>query len=244
MSLPNVKEDLESLLTEHNVAIESGYTRVLETLNRVGFSYSTPAMYGMACTLFSSKELIAFNLLQNAIDEAKGAARVNIIADRYAPEELKKMMKRHVGDELKHSRQFADMIPLTGYASQPVSENEGIDDVFEFDDELKTFLCRVHSIEVRSWTILRHYQNILKDLDDAELNKALPVLDEIMADEIQHVVYTGEQIQKWMKEDPLLEKTLEECFLQTNKETWNDLAEMSKYLAENAGKIFGAEAAA
>ncbi len=54
----------------------------------------------MTQTLFGNKRMIAHNLLQNAIDEAKGAARVNIVAEKYANSELLDKMKRHVGDKL------------------------------------------------------------------------------------------------------------------------------------------------
>ena len=231
-----ITKDLSALLNAGNKAsIAPAYREVIESLEHPGFSYNTAAMEGMTQTLFSNKLMIAHNLIHNAIDEAKGAARVNIIAERYADPVLKEKMRRHVGDELRHSKMFADCVGYTGYDmeqnDEPESEKE-VDDVFEFDDDLKTFMCRVHSIEIRSWTMLRLYMDILRKKNDPSLLKLIPVFQQIMADEINHVRYTGLEVSKWIAEDPSVAQTLFTCFQHTNRETWHDLANMANYLAD------------
>lgn len=156
----DVAHDLLKMMRDRKVHLVPQYEEVIQRISDEGFSYCTPAMLGMTQTLFDNKRMIAHNLLQNAIDEAKGAARVNIVAENYANPELRDKMKRHVGDELRHSKMFADAIALTGFQSEKEeggSVQETVDQVFEFDDDLVTFLCRVHSIEIRSWTMLRLY---------------------------------------------------------------------------------------
>jgi hypothetical protein len=71
---------------------------------------------------------------------------------------------------------------------------------------------------------------------------ALPVLDNIMQDEINHVFYTGEQIDEWLREDPRLRSTLDECLDHTNRETSQDLASMTSWIATNYSDIFSGSA--
>ena len=199
-----------------------------------GLAYGSAAMFGVTATVLSSRKMIAYNLAQNAIDEAKGAARIQMIADRYADGPLHKKMHRHVGEELKHSRQFKELVPATGYHTRddPVDE-KATEEVLDFDDELRAFICRVHSIEIRSWTVLRMYQHILKQRDFPDLSDvALPVLDDIMQDEINHVLYTGQQIDEWLREGAELQDVFGECLDHTNRETWQDVASMTSWLAK------------
>lgn len=240
--LPNVKQDLLQLLRSKGVRTTPEYVSAVSEALDEGLSYNTPAMFGMAQTLFQSDMMIAYNLIQNSIDEAKGAARVEIIARRYAPPALKKKMLRHVGDELRHAKQFLDLMKLTPYRAEEDSEGTAAE-VFEFDDELKAFLCRVHSIEIRSWTMLRHYISVIRGMDNAKLQEAIPVLESIMADEINHVAYTGETLIEWIAEDPKLRDVMLQCFAHTNRETWHDLANMANYLADHQPALIAARAA-
>lgn len=240
MRLPNVRKDLQELLRAKGVEPTSHYLAVADRALGEALSYNTPAMYGMAAALFESERMIAHNLIQNSIDEAKGAARVEIIARRYAPPELKKKMLKHVGDELRHSRQFLSLLKLTSYRSETADERNAVAAVFEFDDELKAFLCRVHSIEIRSWTMLRHYIAILQGSANPRLREAIPVLEAILSDEINHVAYTAEQLIAWLGEENALRGTLAQCFEHTNRETWRDLANMANYLAEHPDALRGA----
>jgi rubrerythrin len=234
----NIEKDLMKLYENNNILVSNIYKDcVFDNLVR-DLAYTSPIMEGMVSTLFKSKKMMAFNLLQNAIDEAKGAARVRIIAERYANDELRVKMIRHVNDEMNHSKMFADMIPLTGFdIEHDDSEANDIDNVFNFDDDLKQFLCRVHSIEVRSWVMLRHYLTTLDKLTDPELLKMKPIIESIMQDEIRHVCYTGETVSNWLDNDNDLKDTFIDCINHTNKETWQDLSNMSNYMCENAQQI-------
>src|SRR5436309_1933739 len=102
----NVLEDLQDLYRKHGLRPGAAYTGAMEQALAPGLSYGTPAFYGITATILSSKRMIAYNLVQNSIDEAKGGSRIQLVADRYAPPDLHRKMKRHVGEELKHSKQF------------------------------------------------------------------------------------------------------------------------------------------
>src|SRR5260363_269114 len=54
-----------------------------------------------------------------------------------------------------------------------------------------------------------------------------------MSDEIDHVQYTGAQINAWLDESLADQGTLLSCFRHTHQETWHDLANMSNYLADH-----------
>lgn len=236
-----VFKDLCGLYSDRNIQMCSDYLESCERALGEGLAYSTPAMYGITKTLLSSASLFAHNLAQNATDEAKGAARVRLVAGRYASGELLAKMKRHVADEFKHSVQFRKLIPLTGithFRRAPGEVADEIDKVLNFDDDLRSFLCRVHSIEIRSWTVLRIYIDILAHSPEPSFRKAIPVLEDILADEITHVLYTGKQISDWLEEDRGLALMLDQCFAHTNRETWRDIAHMTEYLADNFGEIW------
>jgi len=66
--------------------------------------------------------------------------------------------------------------------------------------------------------------------------QAIPIkfLENIMADEINHVLYTGDTLSRWVDEDQKhMSGVMSECFSHTNKETWHDMAFMLNYLSEN-----------
>lgn len=231
----NVLDDLKDLYTHHEFSPGAPYVDSMERALTANLSYGTPSMYGITATVLSSRKMIAYNLMQNAVDEAKGAARIQIVADKYAESSLHKKMHRHVGEELKHSRLFLDLIECTGFHSEGAeSSAREVQQVLDFDDDLRAFICRVHSIEIRSWTVLRMYQQVLAQKRFPRVTEtAMPVIDDIMQDEINHVFYTGVQIDEWLRDDPALQATLDECFAHTNRETWQDMSSMMSWLASN-----------
>jgi hypothetical protein len=231
----NVLHDLRQLYADHGITTASRYDDSMSRALGIQLAYGSPAMFGVTATVLTSRIMIAYNLAQNAIDEAKGAARIQIIADKYATGELYKKMHRHVGEELKHSRQFKALVPATGFTTRddPVTP-EVTEEVLDFEDELRSFICRVHSIEIRSWTVLRMYQQILRQGMYPDLSEvALPVLDDIMKDEINHVLYTGQQIDEWLRDDETLQPIFDECLDHTNRETWQDISSMTSWMAKN-----------
>lgn len=232
----DVFSDLMNLYQQNKIEPCAKYREIAANALDGRLAYSTPAMFGLTATLFSSDKMVAYNLMQNSIDEAKGAARVCLIADRYAPPELQAKMKRHVADEMKHSKQFLNLVPLTSLTvtEEPAEEGDKeLAKVLDFEDSLQTFLCRVHSIEIRSWTMLRLYMKVIEAGGRPNLQKAIAVLENIMADEITHVLYTGQQINEWLLDEERVGQALTECFSHTNRETWHDMAFMSNYLADN-----------
>ena len=231
----NIQKDLFALYQERNIALHPAYQAIMGKQLAEGLSYTTPLMVGLIDTLLSDSKMMAYNLLQNSIDEAKGAARVHLIAERHAPEPLKKEMLRHVGDEMRHSRQFAEMISCTGYEYEDTSHEEetarAAEEVLAFDDDLYAFVCRVHSIEIRSWVMLRHYLRILRKYPEESIRAMIPVFEQILDDEIRHVIYTGKWVNGWLAENPTLSSVLTECVAHTNRETWHDVAGMANYMA-------------
>lgn len=239
----DVLTDLGKLYSSYGIETGDRYEVSMTRAMNSKLAYGSPAMYGVTATVLSSRRMIAYNLAQNAVDEAKGAARIQIIADNYADGDLHKKMHRHVGEELKHSKLFKELVLATGYETRddPI-EPDATDEVLDFDDELKAFICRVHSIEIRSWTVLRMYRHVLGQRAFPELSDAaLPVLDDIMQDEINHVVYTGQQIDEWLRDDPDLQAILDECLEHTNRETWQDIAAMTTWLAKNYDVVLSDE---
>lgn len=241
----DIYSDLAALYTQHNYEIHPTYGHIMQARLATGLAYTSPVMVGLIETLLRNKAMMAYNLLQNAIDEAKGAARVHLIADRYAPADLKREMFQHAGDELRHSRLFAHLVTHTGFEYEEATDSDAtggtVDDVFDFDDSLRPFLCRVHSIEVRSWVMLRHYLHILGQFEEDSVRGMITTIEQIRDDEIRHVLYTGKWVNRWCAEDPALPSILEECVAHTNRETWHDLASMASYMASAMDDVMQSE---
>ena len=232
----DVAKKLLDLLQSDAVVVDRDYALVIDHIRKEGFSYATPAVLGMVSTLFSDNMMVAHNLLQNAADEAKAAARINIIAERYAEPPLRQQMQSHAADSLQHGELFAEAVKYTGFSTEACTEEDKlqiVEEVFDFDDELTLFVCQVHVVEIRSWIMLNFYAATLEARDDQHLAKIIPLLKTISACKATHILYTARQINLWMQTNKQLRYTLAHCFRYTNSETWHDLAEMSSYLADN-----------
>ncbi|WP_305814837.1 hypothetical protein [Photobacterium leiognathi] len=148
----NIQNELYAMLESFNVNPSDEYKECIEKYLTADLSFTSELMEGLAKTIFRSKKMMAYYLLHNSIDEAKGATRLRLMANRYADEELKQKMLRHYNDEMNHSTMFASLIPLTGYEAEV--DDTGVEGeltkILDFDDNIKTFIFRVHSIEVRS----------------------------------------------------------------------------------------------
>ncbi len=81
----DIWSDLTQVYISNSFQISEKYRSTVQPHLKNTLSYNSQAMHGMTATLFTSPRLIAHNLVQNSIDEAKGAARVELIAQRYAP---------------------------------------------------------------------------------------------------------------------------------------------------------------
>lgn len=233
-------KDLFSLYKVNNIEICNKYKEIVLNNLIKDLSYTSAIMEGLVKTLLNNKKMMAFNLIQNSIDEAKGAARIKIIAEKYAGSTLKAQMFKHVDDEMKHSCLFANLVKHTGFEVEKDISDENskeVDTVFDFDNNLKEFICRVHSIEVRSWTMLRHYLRALDNLKDKNILKIRPTIEIIMKDEINHVCYTGKAVSDWLNEDKTLYQTFAKCINHTNKETWQDVINMSQFMYDNINEV-------
>lgn len=233
----NVFSDLMDLYKNKGIPVNKTYEEIASQALGPSLAYATPTMHGLVLTIFANDEMIAHNLIQNSIDEAKGAARISIITERYSPPELRKKFMRQVEDEWRHSKQFLDLLPLVGYKFEHTPDEESekeLDNVLDFDDDLYTFGCRAHSIEVRSWIVLRLYQQAINELGLSHMKPALPVLNQIMEDEIHHVTYLGRVVMDWIEKDMAVAESLRTCFAFTNRETWHDIANMANFLADHS----------
>ena len=231
----NIQNSLYGLFDTQGVSLSKEYKDCIEKYLVSDLSFTSEMMNGLARTIFQNKKMMAYYLLHNAIDEAKGAARLRMIAERYADDELRPLMLRHYNDEMNHSTLFASLIPLTGYETE-THEHEvqyELDKVMNFDDELKTFLFRVHSIEIRSWRLLLLHLAIIDESDDDYMKQMRPTIQKILEDEMQHVCYTGKYVSRWLHAEPHLSKVFVECITHTNKETWEDLSSMALFMRDH-----------
>lgn len=236
----NVFSDLMGLYESKGIPVTDTYKKIASDALGPSLAYATPTMHGLVLTIFSSDEMIAHNLIQNSIDEAKGAARISLITERYSPPELRKGFMRQVEDEWRHSEQFLGLLPLVGYEYERVTDEESkkeLANVIDFDDDLHMFGCRAHSIEIRSWIVLRLYKQVIEELGLAHMKPALPVLNQIMEDEIYHVTYLGRIVMDWMEQDAIVAESLRTCFAFTNRETWHDIARMAGFLADHSEDV-------
>ncbi|MDW6004809.1 GTPase [Vibrio mangrovi] len=235
----SIKKELYEMLNSFDVSPSKEYKKCIEKYLTSDLSFTSDLMSGLAKTIFQSKKMMAYYLLHNSIDEAKGAARLRMIAGRYADEELKQKMMRHYYDEMNHSKMFASLIPLTGFEAEPYHDGvaEEIDKILDFDDNIKTFIFRVHSIEVRSWRLLLLHLKIIDESNAEYMEEMRPTIQRILEDEMRHVSYTASYVSQWLHEDPELSNTFIECITHTNKETWEDLSSMAGFMRDNVQEL-------
>lgn len=236
----NVFFDLMGLYKDKGIPVNRSYEEIASQALGPSLAYATQTMHGLVSTIFSSDEMIAHNLIQNSIDEAKGAARISLITERYSPPELRKGFMRQVEDEWRHSEQFLGLLPLVGYEYERVTDEASkkeLTNVLDFDDDFRIFGCRAHSIEIRSWIVLRLYKQVIKELGLSHMLPALPVLNQIMEDEIHHVTYLGRIVMDWIEQERGVSESLKTCFAFTNRETWHDIARMANFLADHSGDL-------
>ena len=182
----DIQKNLYGMLDDNGTVPSEEYKECIEKYLTSDLSFTSELMDGLARTIFKSKKMMAYYLLHNSIDESKGAARLRMIANRYADEELKPQMMRHYNDEMNHSALFASLIPYTGYQTEKYEEGieDEMDKILNFDDNLKTFIFRVHSIEVRSWRLLLLHLNIIDDSNDDYMKEMRPTIQKILQKEL------------------------------------------------------------
>lgn len=234
-----IENELNEILNSNGVKPSKEYQACIGGYLTPDLSFTSALMDGLARTIFQSKTMMAYYLLHNSIDEAKGAARLRIIAERYADKELKQKMMRHYNDEMNHSAMFASLVPLTGFEvekDESIIEDEA-NKILDFDDDLKTFIFRVHSIEVRSWRLLKLHISIIDDSNESYMKEMRPTILRILDDEIRHVAYTASYVSQWLEEDPTLSSVFTECIMHTNKETWEDLSNMAVFMRDKVSDL-------
>ncbi|PSV20611.1 GTPase [Photobacterium leiognathi subsp. mandapamensis] len=235
----NIQNELYAMLESFNVNPSDEYKECIEKYLTADLSFTSELMEGLAKTIFRSKKMMAYYLLHNSIDEAKGAARLRLMANRYADEELKQKMLRHYNDEMNHSTMFASLIPLTGYEAEV--DDTGVEGeltkILDFDDNIKTFIFRVHSIEVRSWRLLLLHLKIIEGSNEQYMKDMQPTIQNILEDEMRHVSYTAQYVSQWLHQDPYLSQSFINCITHTNRETWEDLSAMSNFMRDNVVQL-------
>ncbi|MCW8336710.1 GTPase, partial [Vibrio sp. DBSS07] len=107
----DIQSSLYDLFDTKGVSLSKEYKDCIEKYLVSDLSFTSEMMNGLARTIFQNKKMMAYYLLHNAIDEAKGAARLRMIAERYADDELRQRMLRHYNDEMNHSTLFGSLIP-------------------------------------------------------------------------------------------------------------------------------------
>ena len=80
----NIQNSLYGLFDDRGVSLSKEYKDCIEQYLVSDLSFTSEMMNGLARTIFQNKKMMAYYLLHNAIDEAKGAARLRMIAERYA----------------------------------------------------------------------------------------------------------------------------------------------------------------
>lgn len=237
----NLKPDLQTLYASHNIDICPEYLSVLDQHLLSNLSYISPLMHGLIKTICQSPLMIAYHFMHNAVDKATGAARIDIIAQKYASGNLREQMLAHSQQESTHSQIFAQLIPATGYDFEKKLTEDILDEVaeiYDYDDNLIDFIFRLHATEIRSWILLRHFLLILSDsAESPEKQRFQQDISLILRDEITHICYTAQATSQYIAKDPNRAIQFHKCLEYINKESWQDISHMSLYMAEHHNDI-------
>lgn len=232
----DVQSEIASLLNEENVNIAEDYNEVIHEVNKIGFISNTESMYEMNKMLFDNAKLLAEKFFHHSLYETMGGNLINTIAHKYADGKLQYDMLSQAKDELKHGRMLESLIKYTGESAEEIKNevqlNDQDNELPDFKDDVKIFICFVHAAEIRTLVMLNQYTDIIKLKNDENLNQMLTMLEIIRKDERRHAAYTGNYINKWVEEQKEMKNILFDCFLYTNKESLQEIANMASNFAK------------
>lgn len=225
--------EITNLLKEADINPGSSFARVIDEISAIGLISNTSIMYEINKQLFLNKKMLARKFYQHAMYESMGGELIDAFAGKFAVGKLQEDMKLQAKDEVKHGKMLEYLIRYTDIAIEDIQDtnNSEEDELPDFKDDIKTFVCFIHAAEIRTMVMLHQYLHILNKLNDSSLNKMIMMLEHIKEDEIKHAAYTGKYINEWLMEDEALETTLVNCFHYTNKESWQEISNMSSCFA-------------
>lgn len=229
----DIKDLFGNLYLETNNNTSQIYNDVIDEIDLIGLTSNTDAMYFMNVMLFKDKFLLGNKLYQHSIYENMGGNLIENYAQSHTDGVLQKDLLEQAKDEFKHAKMLSSLIKCTGYEAKTFEKTS----LSVEDEELpsfkdyKTFVCFIHAAEIRTLIMLNQYLEIIKDMSDPNLLQMNIMLKHIKSDEHKHALYTGLYINKWLVEDKDLSTTLFNCFLYTNKETWQEMSNMAKNFA-------------
>jgi hypothetical protein len=230
----NIKSMFENLLAARSIEPCQSFTDVINNISEIGLTSNTDGMYWINRLLFNNKLILAKKLYQHSLYEKMGGELIQTYANKLAEDKLKDDMLAQARDEFKHGKMLKSLIRYTGYKPDEfkgmylVPEDEKLPD---FKDDIQVFICFIHAAEIRTLIMLHQYLNIIENADDSMIKNMRPMLVHIKMDEEQHAAYTANYINHWLLDKDSLKETLINCFIYTNKESWQELANMTNNFA-------------
>lgn len=232
----DVRKTCMDLLNEANIKPCLAYEEVINRVSQIGLASNTKVMYELNKYLFDDKTMLARKLYQHSVYEALGGQVIEMFADRFASGKLKDDLKNQAKDEVKHGKMLANLIKFTGENIEQIKaeSSSGADEEMpDFKDNIKIFVFFIHTAEIRTLVMLHQYLDIIKNqISNNDLRHMTIPLEHIQADEKRHAAYTGDYINEWLKEDKSLDGILENTFLYTNKESWQEISNLASCFAQ------------
>lgn len=234
--LLKIKEVVSNAFIENHYAFSSGYEQVINMVENLGLISNTEAMYGMNKLLFANKKILALKFDSHSVYETLGGNIILDFANNHAVDQIQLDLINQSNDELKHGRMLASLIKYTGFNQEEISKassSQADEQIPEFENDVKKFMCFIHAAEVRTLVMLKQYIHIINNSNDDQLKNMLPILSFIEKDEKNHAAYTGNYIGKWIDEDETYADTLLTCFSYTNRESMQEIAHMACALSKS-----------
>lgn len=220
----------------NSIIINDKYKQVIEKIVDNGLTSNSRIMYEINQYLFSNKRLLASKLYKHAVYEEFGGKIIENFSEKFATGTLKSDMMLQAKDEFKHGRMLATLsnflVDKNIESRQHSDINETEEEIPDFKDDPKTFVCFIHAAEIRTLIMLHQYLDILRNKNDEQLNRMIVVFESIKNDETQHAAYTGKYINDWLANGEDISSTVINSFLYTNKESWKEISVMASTFSE------------
>ncbi|MTJ81263.1 MAG: hypothetical protein F8N37_09620 [Telmatospirillum sp.] len=213
--MPTDLNDLLDLMSSQGVHLPQTYvSAVTEVCFSGSFAANSEAQHRLHGRMFQDPRVLGYRFLRHSAHETIGARIIADVAAQVpsdAHDGIREKMESHASDEFRHGRMFKTAAErLFEFPSDEISkiQKETSDHKQDFDKKfqgnIKNFICSTHLGEIRSYFLLESYISIAKNLSDQKFHQVKAMLEVIYGDEVRHLIYTGNYLTEWMKNDSTL----------------------------------------
>lgn len=233
----NNADYIVTLIEDGGFSVGKTYRDLLDRFLDPGFDTVLAAYASANSRMMRDAGAVIRRFAKHAETELEGGRIIEAVGHA-AGGEAGAALVRHGIDEQRHHRMFAAMARSVADDFNfeefdiPERDPQPVIRSFAVEDGWKYLVCTIHWAEMRNIFILEQY---LRALDDSTWPCATMLRGQIAAvyaDELRHVGYTAELLERIVTEDAAYEAVVFEYPRVYETGCWAEIAEMSAYFAE------------